>query len=600
MVQCEGRGVRVRRPLFSCEEISTRHRLVRRTLLSDSPRQLLAGLAFLAITPDTSRAELESDRRGRSVIARADDLLLEARPPSILASESAARARAGFLQIDPAAVSSRVSHFGHSFIDGFIEPPRAERSRLKSLEAAPARPATPTKTAPGSNVPADCVGGAASAPRGAAGRGCAAAPPGAIASAAPARIGAALLAQSGRQGVPVMRNRDALPDRNLDEVAPAPPPIAPAAPVNPYEAAGIATESFVFKPALEIAAGFDSNPGRRTPPRGSPVVMVFPELSVRSQFERHQLNADIRAGFIENAAVQNTSRPSVEAKVDGRYDLTDATTLNAEGRFALDALITPGFRKNPLVSVVGGSVGAVHKFGPAEIAVRGSLDRIMFTKGRMANNKTLNTRDRNYTQPSAQLRASYALTPEVSPFVHLEFDRRLHDLRVDFNGLRRDSTGVTARVGAAVNFGQVVGDASVGYLSRRLDGPQLRNVRGVVADATLAWAATETTTFVLVARSQSSETPAPNISGILSRDAIVQADHRFEPWLSGTLRAGFGLDRFFGTTRVDQRYFVGAASTYKFSRFVHFKGDVRAEWTHSNAIGNFMTVVALFGLRLQY
>jgi hypothetical protein len=32
-----------------------------------------------------------------------------------------------------------------------------------------------------------------------------------------------------------------------------------------------------------------------------------------------------------------------------------------------------------------------------------------------------------------------------------------------------------------------------------------------------------------LARSQASETPAANIFGILSRDVILQVDHRFEP-----------------------------------------------------------------------
>jgi hypothetical protein len=71
----------------------------------------------------------------------------------------------------------------------------------------------------------------------------------------------------------------------------------------------------------------------------------------------------------------------------------------------------------------------------------------------------------------------------------------------------------------------------------------MQNVEGWIADATPAWAPSQTTTFVLVARSQASETSAANIFGILSRDVILQVDHRFEPWLVGTLRSGCGQDR---------------------------------------------------------
>jgi hypothetical protein len=379
-----------------------------------------------------------------------------------------------------------------------------------------------------------------------------------------------------------------------------PGPVA-AVPVNPYEPIGIAAGSFLFKPALEISTGYDSNPARQPGGAGSPVVVVAPELTIRSQFERHQLNADLRATYTEDTNVRTASHPTADLKVDGRYDLTDTTQIGAEAHYAVDQILTAGFVKQPLATTIGGTGGITQKLGPAEIAVRGSFDRILFSNALMTDNHFVDTRDRNYVQPGAQVRVSYALTPHVSPFVDVSIDRRVHDLPVDFNGIARDSSGITGRAGVAVNIGPLIGDVSVGYLERRFDNPNLQNIGGVVADATLAWAAMEGTTFVLVVRSQESETPTPGISGILSRDAIVQVDHQFEPWLTGSLRGGYGADQFFGTSRVDQRFFVGAGGVYKISRMVQLKSDVRAGWTFSNFPANdFMDIAGLFGVRLQY
>jgi hypothetical protein len=398
--------------------------------------------------------------------------------------------------------------------------------------------------------------------------------------------------------VPVPRNPDVQPDRNLDRLAPT---AAEKPAAETYDQAGIKLGNFLYKPAVEILGGYASNPGRQPNAAPSPVVVVAPELSIRSQFERHELNADMRFAYNEVTAQQTLSHPTAEARVNGRYDLNESTHLVAEGRFLNDTLVTPGFVQQPRTTTFGTTAGVVQKFDSLEIAAKGSFDRVTFANGMIAPNQVLNTQDRNYNQPGAQTRISYAVSPEISPFIDLGYDRREHDMKVDFNGVRRDSTGLLGRGGVALNLGSLSGDMSFGYLVRRFDAPNMRNVEGWVADATLVWAADPTTTFVLVARSQSSETPAANIFGILSRDVILQVDHQFEPWLVATLRSGYGQDRFVGTDRIDNRFFVAGGGVYKLSRMVHLKSDLRAEWTRSSLpMNNVVALTGLLGVRFQY
>ncbi|WP_315796979.1 MULTISPECIES: outer membrane beta-barrel protein [unclassified Bradyrhizobium] len=421
-----------------------------------------------------------------------------------------------------------------------------------------------------------------------------AAKPAAAAGAPPAKPDETVAAA---QPAAVLRNRDVLPDRNLNTVKPQPV----TADAKPYDPTGMTVGSFLVKPAVEILAGYDTNPTRRNGGQGSPVAIVATEVAVRSQWERHQLNADFRGAYTEDTNVRSISHPTFEARAQGRYDVTEGTAVTGEARFVNDALTLPGALKLPRATSFGGSAGVLQKIGPTEIAFKGSADRVVFNDAVITANVPLRTQDRNYTQPGAQVRVTYVLTPNISPFVDMSFDRRNHDLQVDFNGQRRDSSGITARGGAVVNMGSLTGEASVGYLTRRMDSPLMPNVSGVIADATLAWAATDTTTFVLVARSQASETPAMNVSGILSRDVILQMDHQFEPWLIGTLRGGYGQDQFVGIGRVDQRMFVAAGGTYKMNRNVQLKSEVRTEWTRSNiALNNFMAVVGVVGVRVQY
>lgn len=423
-----------------------------------------------------------------------------------------------------------------------------------------------------------------------------AAPPGTVKPVATAQPVATT--QPVTSAVPVLRNPDVRPDRNLDTLSPA-AAAAPAA--ENYDQTGFTAGGFLYKPAVEIWGGYNSNPGRQATPVGSPVVVVAPELAIRSQFERHQLNADLRYAYNENTAQQALSHPTADGKINGRYDLGETTRLSAEGRYLNDALITAGFITQPRATTLGTTVGLAQQIGAGEIAVKGSFDRILFSNAVLGTNQILNTQDRNYRQPGAQVRVTYAISPELSPFIDLSVDRREHDMTTDFNGMQRDSRGIAGRAGVVLNVGSVTGDVSAGYLTRRFDAPNMQNVSGWIADATLAWAADPTTTFVLVARSQASETPAANIFGILSRDVILQVDHQFEPWLTGTLRSGYGRDQFVGTTRIDNRFFVAGGGVYKMSNMLHLKSEVRAEWTRSNmALNDVMAIIGLVGVRLQY
>jgi hypothetical protein len=535
----------------------------RRVVFAQHKVCFFAALLLLALAPADGHAAPDGDRRNDAVapIDVARDAAVGLGAPG--AGNDADRPNPPrFQKIDVAMLTSRVSRFGDSGVDGFLQPQRLRTNETGGATQRPVQVAT-------------------------------------IAFTGAARLGRPLIPARlpGARGTPAMRNKDVQPARNLNEIAPAPAP----APVDPYEPAGVEIDNLIFKPALEIATGYDSNPERGLMPRGSPVVAVSPELTIRSKFERHQINADFRGTFADNLAVRNANHPVVDSKVEGRYDVTDATHFVGEAHYAVDAMLMGGFLKQPLVNTLGGSAGVTQTFGPVEVTAKGLLDRIIFTHGRMADFQLLNTRDRYFTQPGVQLRVSYVFSPQISPFVDVTFDHRTHDLPIDVNGFHRDSDGVTDRAGAAISFGSLSGDASVGYLTRGFRDIQLQGVRGVVADATLAWQATEDTKFALVVRSKASESPDMGVSGVLTRDVNVQADQNFGPQLVGTVRAGYGRDQFVGTARIDNRYFVALGGVYKFSRMVQFKGDLRAEWTRSNVpVNDIRAIVGLIGVRLQY
>jgi hypothetical protein len=57
--------------------------------------------------------------------------------------------------------------------------------------------------------------------------------------------------------------------------------------------------------------------------------------------------------------------------------------------------------------------------------------------------------------------------PALKPFVELTYAPRFHDEKLDRNGLRRNSQGLTASVGVALDHGPIwSGDAALVYSVR--------------------------------------------------------------------------------------------------------------------------------------
>lgn len=376
---------------------------------------------------------------------------------------------------------------------------------------------------------------------------------------------------------------------------------------DPFEPLGIRIGSFVLRPAIETTGGYDSNPGRTTNGRGSSLITVAPELQVRSNWSRHALNADLRGSYTDYQETGAFDRPYFDGRINGRIDVTRQTQINLEARTVVST-DNPGspdlpadLARLPIYTTFGGSGGLTHRFNRFEVSAKGSVDRTTYQDSVLTDGTIISNRDRNFNQYTGQLRLSYELTPGMKPFAEGQVDRRAHDLPVDMFGFRRDSYGTTGRVGTTFEFSRLLtGEISVGYLLRTYQDHTLPDLRGLIVDGSLVWTATALTTARLTARSTADESTLPGVSGVLRRDFGVQFDHAFRRWLIGMARFGYGLDDYEGSIRQDNRFVAAVGITYKMSRTVQVKGELRQEWLRSNVPGNdYTATVALVGLRLQ-
>lgn len=387
-----------------------------------------------------------------------------------------------------------------------------------------------------------------------------------------------------------------------------PPKRKPQQPeTDPYEPLGIRTGSFIWLPAIELSGGYDSNPHRTTDGDGSSLFIVAPELQAKSDWERHEVRANLRGSYTAYGSASSLDSPKFSATLDQRLDWTSQTRIELQQRF-LVATNTPGspnfqadVAKPTIYTNLGGSAGIKHKFNRLEVGGKLSVDRTRYDDSELTDGTTASNDDRNFSDFGLELRGSYEITPGIKPFVALEADSRVHDLATDSSGFRRDSKGFAPRIGTSFELTRLLtGDVSVGYLTRTYDDPRLEKLSGVTADTSLVWLATALTKVTFTAKSSVYESTEANVSGIFARDFGVKLDHSFRPWLIGALKLGFGLDDYVGPSREDNRFSAGAELTYKLNRMVWIKGELRHEQRSSNvADQDYAANIFLLGLRLQ-
>jgi len=378
---------------------------------------------------------------------------------------------------------------------------------------------------------------------------------------------------------------------------------------KPFDPLGIQVGAFNFRPAFEYTRGYDNNAPRNTaPPAASSWFNIYaPELLVNSNWARHELTASLRGTYTTYDTLHSLDRPTADAKVNARIDVTSQTRIELEGRYLLftDNPGSPNIQLDlarlPMAMTYGSTAGIGQRFNRFEIVAKGTFDRTVYNDSVFIDGSTASNAGRNYNQYGTLLRNSYELTPGVKPFVELGANIRAYDLAIDAAGVNRSSQGGYGKAGSTFELSRkLTGEVAFGYLTRIYQDPTLEDVRGWTVDASLVWLASALTTVKLTATTTVAESTLVGVSGAFTREITAQVDHAFRRWLLGTLKFTRGFDDYVGSPREDYRYVASGALAYSVTRELQLKSEYRQEWRISNIPGNnFWAHVWLLGLRLQ-
>ncbi len=389
---------------------------------------------------------------------------------------------------------------------------------------------------------------------------------------------------------------------------------------DPFGAVGDYAGGFLVKSAVELSGGYDTNPSRTFVPKGSPFYVVAPEFLAVSDWERHAVVADLRGSFTGygntfpppadgtiSSAPTSLDRPDFTGHIDGRLDVSHDTRLLGEARLRVSTdnpgspNIQAGLAKYPVYTVLGSTVGVDQNFNRLQLSAGGTVDRTVYTDSKLTDGTSTSNDDRNFNQFGGVGRVSYDLLPGVKPFAEVEGDSRVHDVRFDRSGFRRDSSGGYAKAGSSFEFSRLLtGEFSLGYAARDYVDPRLDRLQGLLTSASLTWTATPLTTAKFYSSTSIDETTVPGVSGVLTHIYTVEADHDFRRWLTAIGKFTWGSLDYQGDGRSDKIYTVSGDLIYKMTRNLWVKGTLRRDWLDSNIAGNSTaSTVAMVGVRLQ-
>jgi hypothetical protein len=398
--------------------------------------------------------------------------------------------------------------------------------------------------------------------------------------------------------------------------APIPVKPKPKLDPDPFAPLGLDAGPLRAHATSETDFGYNSNPLQASPGttflRGSSFLREEVGLSAVSDWSNHSFAGDMRLGYDDYFQLPAANAPDGAGKFLARIDVARDTKVNIDGDYALSTQFqtspnlynhgaSTSLASEPLIAVYGGGLGVSQDFNRIELTMRGSFERTYWADARFADGATQDLSRDSYDDYGASLKASYALTPEVQPFLTGGADQRLHDATVSTDGYERNSDGVAIGGGSTFLFSHLLtGSASAGYEDRHYQDPRLADLRGPIYDISLIWTPTPLTKVTLTGQGTLGEAIVTGASGVLNRSFRLEVAHALRRDLTVTATAGVLTSTYPGNPLVQTYYTAGLKAEYHLSRHIVLTTAYALQKMVANQAGSDFTAnILTVGLKLQ-
>lgn len=360
-----------------------------------------------------------------------------------------------------------------------------------------------------------------------------------------------------------------------------------------YDAPGIRSGGFMFKPSIKGEGKFDSNifasDGNEV---DDFIAIIKPSLRLDSNWNNNSL------GFFADAAIAKYSDNGAEDYEDinlgmnGRIDITRGSSITTdltyskghEDRGSVDNI---GAAAAPTdISTLKAAVGFKRDEGLISFAVNGDYSKLDFDNAALVGGGTLRNDDRDRELVNGSVRLGYHMTDEYEAFVKFTATKVNYTNKPDAGDARRDSDGYDVIGGAAFKVsGTAEGEVFVGYVKRDFDSANFGDVSDFKYGASMLWAPTGLTSARIGINRDVVETTLTSANssgvvvaaaGILSTSYSIDLQHELQRNLLLNAKASFTKMDFVNTVRSDDLTDLGLGAKYLMNR----NFSVNADYTY--------------------
>ena len=371
------------------------------------------------------------------------------------------------------------------------------------------------------------------------------------------------------------------------------------------ETPGIRVGSFVFRPSLSQSLARES-----TESAGGSASRTYLQTGLKgtltSDWSLHQLIVTGEVTRQRNISGVGEEEPGATLDAALRLDLSHDVTLNLAAGYestredASDPNAVAGAASQAEVTTLTAGISAAREEGILRGLVGFDLKRSTYGSARLTDGSSLSLSDRDRTTGTLRLRAGYALSPALVPFLEVSAGRMLYDDAVDSAGYDRDATDYGLKGGVAVDLGEKLkGELGLGYRTADFADARLSSLQALAAEGVIDWSPRRGTNVLVGLTTLLEPSTAPGQSGYVAHTLSLGLAEQLRDNLVARLSGSGTLRDYEGVDLRETVWRTGAGLTYAVNPWLDLTSDLAWEKVVPDNGTSSSTLNAGIGLTLK-
>lgn len=238
------------------------------------------------------------------------------------------------------------------------------------------------------------------------------------------------------------------------------------------------------------------------------ITTIQPSVLINKKWRRHDANLRLGAEGKKYWSNQENDVFNYNVKLDGTLEARRELKIPFEVSYSSDheersQNFSGTTSKEPIAfNSYGAALGIIYAPNRLKLSLIGRHSAIAFDNGTDINNRRLVREDDDRTSDNIELRGSYALIPNHTPFISVNLQKIQYDkgsfTGSGFNGPKRNSENLSILGGWQFQYkGILYADLGIGISQRDYDSNQLSDIDTLNMAGNLNWNVTKRGTFNL-------------------------------------------------------------------------------------------------------